>query len=233
MSVKENLFRINDEIANAAKKSCRKIDEINLLAVSKFHPVAKIEEAIKAGHFLFGENRVQEASEKFSSLQKKYPNARLHIIGTLQKNKVLKAVQISSCIESVTSLSLLQEIEKQCAKINKKIDILFEYKTGEESKLGFTTLEELYTVLDFCTKGNTPHIVVKGFMTMAPFTTEEKILRKAFQTMREISEKAKKDFSSLSLNVLSMGMSNDFKIAIEEGSTEVRIGTSIFGERKY
>ena len=128
-------------------------------------------------------------------------------------------------------IELVEEIEKQCAKINKKIQILFEIHTAEDSKSGFTSEELLYKAVDSCAKNNFPHIMPKGFMTMAPFTNDEALIRKSFIQTRQLSEKIKKDYPQLELTELSMGMSNDFEIAIEEGSTIVRVGTAIFGER--
>ena len=155
------------------------------------------------------------------------------MIGQLQSNKVKKAVTYASCIQSVDRLELLQEIEKQCAKLDRKINILFEYHTGEESKSGYTSEAELCASIEECAKGSFPHIIPCGFMTMAPFTDDEKLIRKSFITLRELSEKLKPQYPELPLRELSMGMSGDFEIAIEEGSTLVRVGTAIFGERDY
>lgn len=233
MSVKENLENIQSKVSEAVKKSGRTEGSVRLMAVSKFHSVEEIAQTIENGQFLFGENRVQEANEKFPSLMEKYNNIELHMIGQLQSNKVRNIVKIANCIESVDRFELLQEIEKQCSKINKCIDVLFEIHTGEESKSGFTSEDELLRTLEACESNLFPHINPSGFMTMAPFTEDEGIIRKSFVTLREISEKMKKQFSLLKLNELSMGMSNDFEIAIEEGSTIVRVGTAIFGKRDY
>lgn len=233
MSIKENLQNIQAKIIDAEKKSGRNEGSVKLMAVSKFHPSEEIMQAVENGQLLFGENRVQEANEKFPSLIEKYNNIELHMIGQLQSNKVKNIVKIAKCIESVDRFELLKEIEKQCSKINKSIDILFEIHTGEESKSGFTFEDELIKALSACENGLFPHINAAGFMTMAPFTEDKEIIRKSFVTLRELSEKMKKQFTSLKLNELSMGMSNDFEIAIEEGSTIVRVGTAIFGKRDY
>ena len=127
----------------------------------------------------------------------------------------------------------MQEIEKQCAKIEKKIQILFEIHTAEDSKSGYDSEKLLFESLKACSQNDFPHITAKGFMTMAPFTQDEQLIRKSFITLRTLSEKMKKEFPNLDLSELSMGMSNDFEIAIEEGSTIVRVGTAIFGERNY
>lgn len=229
--ISENIDRIKNDILECEKKSGRQAGSVKLMAVSKFHSVSEINQAINSNQFLFGENRVQEAVEKFLLLNN--PNIELHIIGSLQTNKVKNAVKISSCIESVDRIKLLEEIEKQSSKIDKSIKILFEYHTAEDSKSGFVSKDELYSVLEMCSNGLFPHVIPCGFMTMAPFTKDESLIRKSFITLRELSEKCKTDFPNLPLNELSMGMSGDYKIAIEEGSTQVRVGTSIFGERDY
>lgn len=204
---------------------------MKLVAVSKFHPASSVLEAAEAGQILFGENRVQEASEKFDEVAKKFPAVRLHIIGHLQRNKVKEAVRIASCIQSVDRAEIIDEIEKRCAEIGKEIEILFEYHTGEESKSGFESDDEIRAALGKFSDGKYPHIKVRGFMTMAPFTEDESAIRASFKKLRELSISMQSEFPQFDLKELSMGMSGDFKIAIEEGSTMVRVGTAIFGER--
>ena len=231
--IKDNLETIRNRITEAEKKAGRPQGSVKLMAVSKFHPAEAVIEAFEAGQFLFGENRVQEASEKFPPLISQHPELQVHMIGQLQSNKVKKAVEYASCIQSVDRFDLLKEIEKQCAKINRTIEILFEYHTGEESKSGYTSEKDLRDSIEACVKGSFPHVIPKGFMTMAPFTDDEKAVRKSFITLRELAEKLRADYQELSLTELSMGMSGDFEIAIEEGSSLVRVGTAIFGERDY
>ena len=235
MSIKQNIEEIKKEISQAEEKAGRKPASVKLMAVSKFHPVEEIEEAIECGQLLFGENRVQEAEKKFTLLYQEFPekNIDLHIIGQLQTNKVKSAVKIASCIESVDRYLLLEEIEKQCSKVDKVINILFEIHTGEESKSGFTSEEELEKALSACQQGLFPHIHVKGFMTMAPFTEDQALIRQSFITLRTLAAKMQNRYASLDLSELSMGMSGDYKLAIEEGSTLVRVGTAIFGQRDY
>ena len=233
MNIKENLENIRYKIIEAEKKSGRAEGSVKLMAVSKFHPVEAVVEAFEAGQLLFGENRVQEASEKFPPLLQAHPEIQVHMIGQLQSNKVKKAVTFASCIQSVDRFELLQEIEKQCAKLDRTIKILFEVHTGEESKSGYESESILRESIEACAKGEFPHIIPCGFMTMAPFTDEEKLIRKSFITLRELSEKLRREYTNLSLTELSMGMSGDFEIAIEEGSNLVRVGTAIFGERDY
>ncbi len=231
--IQENLSRVLDSIRAAEKKAGRPEHSVKLLAVSKFHPAESVVEAVRAGQCAFGENRVQEAVSKFPAIYEEFPNVELHIIGTLQTNKVRKAVQVASVIESVDSLKLLCEIEKQAAKLDKTVSVFFEYHTGEESKSGFLSFEELREAVQFCAEGNAPHVVPRGFMTMAPFTDDKALIRASFATLRDCAERLRAEFPSLPLTELSMGMSGDFELAIAEGSTEVRVGTAIFGERNY
>lgn len=232
-SIENNLKEILQKIESAEQKYNRTKGTVKLLAVSKFHPVEAVEKAISAGHLLFGENRVQEAVAKFSDINSFNKDVELHIIGQLQTNKVKKAVTVASCIESVDRIDLLKEIQKQCEKINKKIKILFEVNTAEDSKSGFKNYEDLYEAVKYCAEGNTPFVEPIGFMTMAPLTDDEALIRKSFSSLRKLSEKLQTEFPMFNFSELSMGMSNDYEIAIEEGSTEVRIGTAIFGEREY
>lgn len=232
-SIENNLKEILQKIESAEQKYNRTKGTVKLLAVSKFHPVDAVEKAISAGHLLFGENRVQEAVAKFTDINSFNKDVELHIIGQLQTNKVKKAVSVASCIESVDRIDLLKEIQKQCEKINKKIKILFEVNTAEDSKSGFKNYEDLYEAVKYCADGNASFIEPIGFMTMAPLTDDEALIRKSFSSLRKLSEKLQTEFPMFNFSELSMGMSNDYEIAIEEGSTEVRIGTAIFGEREY
>lgn len=232
--IAENFESVRNQIKEAEKKSGRNEGCVKLCAVSKFHPAEDVLAALKTGQILFGENRVQEAFAKFTqinSVSKIKPE--LHIIGSLQTNKVKKAVEIASCIQSVDREELLAEIEKQCAKFEKKIEVFFEIHTGEDSKSGYKEKSVLLKSVENCANGIYPHIVSKGLMTMAPFTQDEKLIRASFSELRNLKDELNKRFPSLEINELSMGMSGDYKIAIEEGSTLVRIGTALFGERDY
>lgn len=230
--IKENLKHIQEKIIETCKKCGRNPDSVKLMAVSKFHPAESVVSAIEGGQMLFGENRVQEAFAKFTEINKSY-KPELHIIGQLQSNKVRDAVKIAECIQSVDRISLLDEIEKQCTKFDRKINILFELHTAEDSKSGFESKDEIKEALTKFAEGKYPHITPKGFMTMAPFTENKDLVRKSFITLRNVYEELQKEFPVYDLSELSMGMSGDYEIAIEEGSTLVRIGTAIFGERKY
>lgn len=233
IDIKNNLLQINEKIRNAEAKSGRKENSVKLMAVSKFHLIEEIQQAIDCGQLLFGENKVQEANQKFPELFQNNQNIELQMIGVMQSNKVKNAVKIASCIQSVDRIDLLNEIEKQCAKIEKNINILFEIHTGEETKSGFECFEDVQMALNLFSENKFPHITPKGFMTMAPFTEDKSLIHKSFETVYNLSQKLQQQFPSFDLSELSMGMSGDFEIAIEHGSTLVRVGTAIFGERDY
>jgi len=229
--ISENLESVLNKIRAVEKRAFRDENSVKLVAVSKFHPAESVIEALEAGQLLFGENRVQEAAAKFDEIRARGLEPNLHIIGSLQRNKVKEAVRIASCIESADRIELIEEIEKQAAKINKNIEILFEVHTGEDSKAGFTSQEELENAIKLCAEQKFPHITPRGFMTMAPFTEDRDLIRKSFVTLRNLRDSFQKKYPSLDFLELSMGMSGDFEIAIEEGATIVRIGTAIFGSR--
>lgn len=225
------LQQVIDSIREAEMKAGRAANSVSLVAVSKFHPAEAVLEAIQHGQLLFGENRVQEAVEKFQQVREQAPQAQLHIIGSLQRNKVKKALSCASCIQSVDRIELLEEIEKQAANLNKTVEVLFEFHTGEASKSGFTSLDSLLSGMEYACSAS--HIVPKGFMTMAPFTDNQLEIAASFKKLVKIQQEVAARFPNLDLKELSMGMSNDFAIAIVEGATLVRIGTAIFGERVY
>lgn len=229
--IAENFLKIRQQIKDAELKAGRSEGSVRLCAVSKFHPVESVKAALKANQFLFGENRVQEAYGKFTDLNDS--RAELHIIGQLQSNKVKKAVEIASCIQSVDRESLLEEIEKHASKLEKNIRVFFEYHTAEDSKSGYGDESSLFVSLENFSKGLYPHITPAGLMTMAPFSQDEKLVRLSFEKLRKLKETVNEKFPGLSITELSMGMSGDFSIAIEEGSTMVRVGTALFGERDY
>ncbi|MFC1566956.1 YggS family pyridoxal phosphate-dependent enzyme [bacterium] len=229
MSIKKNLDEINLNIKKAAKKSDRSKDDIVVVCVTKTVKPEHIDEAIECGVNIIGENKVQEAVGKYDSVSKKVD---WHLIGHLQTNKVKKAINMFSLIQSVDSENLLREINKQAAKISKVQDILIEVNlSGEESKFGFfePAIWELFENVEKDVD-SFQNIRIKGFMTMAPFTDDEKKIRSCFRKAKELFEKISDLFSSSNINMqyLSMGMSNDYVIAIEEGANMVRIGSAIF-----
>lgn len=232
--IRENIEHIREKIDRAAVKSGRSSSAVKLMAVTKFRSIEEIRAAYGAGIRLFGENRVQEAVEKFSDPALRMDDARLHMIGVLQRNKVKSILPYVSCIHSVDRIELMEEIAKRLQAENpslcpafRPLTLLIEVHTGEESKSGFTSEDGIVRALEYAQEAN---LNVGGFMTMAPLSLspESAEVRRSFVTLREIKERMQKRFPSFSLTELSMGMSSDFETAIEEGSTLVRIGTALF-----
>lgn len=232
--IRENIEHIREKIDRAAVKSGRSSSAVKLMAVTKFRSIEEIRSAYGAGIRLFGENRVQEAVEKFSDPALRMDDARLHMIGVLQRNKVKSILPYVSCIHSVDRIELMEEIAKRLQAENpslcpafRPLMLLIEVHTGEESKSGFTSEDGIVRALEYAQEAN---LNVGGFMTMAPLSAspESPEVRRSFVTLREIKERMQKRFPSFSLTELSMGMSSDFETAIEEGSTLVRIGTAVF-----
>jgi pyridoxal phosphate enzyme (YggS family) len=217
-----------ERINRAAGKSGRNISDITLVAVTKMVEVARINEAIEAGVSHIGENRVQEARTKYGKISP----VIWHMIGHLQTNKVKYAVSIFNTIQSVDSLHLAQEIEKRCADEQKVMPVLVEVNTsGEKSKYGCDPhyAPELVSLLS-----GFSHIRIRGLMTIGLFSDDMRLVRPCFIRLRHLSEKIRAlNLPSVEMNILSMGMSSDFEVAIEEGSTMVRIGTAIFGPRDH
>jgi len=227
-NIADNLRRIKEEIADSALKYGRKPEEIKLVAVSKNFSSAAIIEAYNCGQKVFGENRVQELRTK--SIELSELPIEWHMIGHIQSNKLKKALEHSSFIHSIDSFELLKKAENILLMLNKKVDFLFELNlSGEESKFGIRSKEELFKICEFIPELHFMNF--KGLMTMAPLTEDESIQRKIFAKLRELKEEIQEKFGFISLE-LSMGMSSDYKSAIAEGATILRIGTAIFGERQ-
>ncbi|MCA1949078.1 MAG: YggS family pyridoxal phosphate-dependent enzyme [Treponema sp.] len=226
MLIKDNIARIEERIQRACERSGRKREEVRLMAVSKFESMDAIKDAYRAGIRLFGESRVQEAKAKFSTIPDDIKDIELHCIGSLQRNKVKGAIQLFSCIQSVDRDELLAELALQCKKADMTMEVLLELHTGEDSKTGYPDFESLARAAEQAMAY--PQITLKGLMTMAPFTHDVSQIRESFRTLAEAQRFLQQRFPELSLEILSMGMSNDFEIAIEEGSTLLRIGTALF-----
>lgn len=229
MDIKNNIEAVKKEIADAAYTAGRNPKEIQLVAVSKTKPISDIAEAYNAGMRDFGENKPQEIVEKFQHFP---TDVRWHMIGHLQKNKVRHIIDKAYLIHSVDNIELAKEIEKRAAAIDKVQDILLQVNiSGEESKSGFVPDE----VLDACrTISEMPHIRIKGLMTISVKGYGQNENRELFLKLKALSEKIEKSKTeNVFMKELSMGMSGDFKEAIEAGATIVRVGSSIFGERNY
>jgi PLP dependent protein len=229
--VKDNVLKIRAQIQDACKAAGRKPQDVTLVAVTKFIALDVVQQAIDAGVTNIAENRVQEAESKFPVLLSVNPQLTTHIIGHLQTNKAKDAIKVCSLIQSVDSLKLAQEIDKQAAKVNKTVDILLQFNTAREEQKFGAEPEEAYTLVEAV--GALPHVRIKGLMAMAPLTDDQGIVRKTFADLRAIRDGIVQRFkgsSKTDMGILSMGMSGDYKIAIEEGSTLVRIGSAIFKE---
>lgn len=228
MLAADSYYKILQHIHEIAKQCGRNPNELTLVAVSKNHPWDKIKGVYDAGCRDFGENKVQEALLKIPEAPE---NIAWHLIGTLQKNKVRKAVGQFSLIHSVDSLSLAEKISECSEELNLKTTILLQVNTsGEKTKQGLTTEEwraNISTLLDLS------NIEIAGLMTIAPETADKSIIRDCFARLRLFKDQLNNDNPSINLRHLSMGMSNDYPLAIAEGATILRIGTAIFGERLY
>ena len=228
MSLKERLTELSTELAELATQAGRSPEEIKLIAVSKTHPSELIAEAFQAGQVRFGENRVQEASEKIERLQN--PGIEWHLIGHLQKNKARFCPGRFDWIHSVDSQELLELLEKQCALQSQPIQILLQANLSQEdSKSGVSDYDNLCRLLEK-TQG-CQWLRCRGLMTMAAATDDANKIRKTFSQLRTWLEKLRNEFTLTTFTELSMGMSSDYRIAIAEGATMIRLGTTLFGER--
>ena len=225
--LKENLKNVEQTIQAACEKGARKRADVTLVAVSKTKPVEMLQEIYDAGVRDFGENKVQEICEKYDKLP---ADIRWHMIGHLQRNKVKYIIDKVSLIHSVDSLRLAEEISTQANRKQVCANILVEVNIAqEESKFGTSRNEALQLVEDI---SRLPNISVKGLMTIAPFVTNPEDNRRYFRQIRELSvDIMEKNIDNVTMSILSMGMTGDYMVAIEEGATMVRVGTGIFGER--
>lgn len=227
--IKDNLQEIENNIITACEKVGRSRNEVTLIAVSKTKPVSMLEEVYETGIRDFGENKVQEMCDKCQVLPK---DIHWHMIGHLQTNKVKYLMDKAYLIHSVDSLKLANEIEKQASKWDKTVDILIEVNiAGEESKFGLAREEVLSLVKEVA---QLPHLRIKGLMTIAPYVENPEDNRLYFRQIKQLSvDINNQNIDNVSMDILSMGMSGDYMVAIEEGATMIRVGTSIFGERVY
>jgi pyridoxal phosphate enzyme (YggS family) len=231
MSIAENISQVQERIAAAARRAGRNTDEVTLMAVSKTFPAETIREAYAAGVRVFGENRVQEFAGKIEALRD-FSDARWHLIGHLQTNKTARAVELFDAVDTVDSVRAAEKLNSSAASSNKKISILIEINVGgEAAKSGVAPdSDELEKILNGASGWES--LQVRGLMTVPPYSDEPDAVRPYFQTLRKIRDRlASRSLPRVGMDVLSMGMSHDFEIAIEEGSTCVRVGTAIFGKR--
>ena len=225
----ENVIEVEKNIQAACDRAGRSREEVRLIAVSKTKPVSDIEEVLTTGILDYGENKVQELSDKYDVLPK---NIRWHMIGHLQRNKVKYLIGKTVLIHSVDSLRLAEQIEHEAAKADTIMNVLIEVNVaGEESKFGTTCNEAIELVRAVAVL---KHVKIKGLMTIAPFTDNPEDNRIYFKKLKQLSVDIKsKNIDNVDMDELSMGMTGDYEVAIEEGATMVRVGTGIFGERNY
>lgn len=218
MSIAENITKFKNEIP----------EEVTLVAISKTKPENDILEAYNAGQRIFGENKIQEMTEKWETLPK---DIKWHMVGHVQRNKVKYMAEYVDLIHAVDSLKLLKEIEKQAKKYDRTISCLLQIKIAEEDTKYGIDVDEARGILESDAYRKMTHVKVVGLMGMATFTEKEEKVRREFSFLKTTFEDLKSEYNSFS--ILSMGMSGDYRIAIDCGSTMVRIGSSIFGERNY
>jgi hypothetical protein len=233
MSILQNITHVQERIGTAARRAKRDPSEITLIAVSKTFAPELVREAYAAGLRSFGENRVQEFTNKLESL-KDLPDAEWHMIGHLQTNKAAKAVELFDAIDSLDSLRLAEKLNLAAEQLGKKLAVLIEINVGgEAAKTGIAAdSRELEDILQAAPGLN--NLEIRGLMTVPPFTKNPEGARPFFQKLRTLRGKVvERHLPNISMGVLSMGMSHDFEVAIEEGSTCVRVGTAIFGKRTY
>ena len=227
--IKYNLSEVEEKICAACKRAGRDRSEVTLIAVSKTKPVEMLEACMENGVTAFGENKVQELCSKYEVLPK---DLHWHMIGHLQRNKVKYITDKVTLIHSVDSLRLAEAISEDAVKKGINVDVLIEVNVAQEdSKFGVKTEKTENLIRQICIL---PNIFVKGLMTIAPYTEVSEENRPIFRTLKQLSvDIAGKNIDNVSMNILSMGMTGDYEVAIEEGATMVRVGTGIFGERDY
>lgn len=227
--IKENLEYVENRISEACKRAGRNRNEVTLIAVSKTKPVSDIREAMACGITVFGENKVQEMRDKHNEITEPLS---WHMIGHLQANKVKYLPGVACMIHSVDNKKLADEIEKQASKHDIVMDVLVEVNMAhEDTKFGLSPDEAIDFVKEISVL---PHLNIRGFMTIAPYTEDPESNRVYFRGLRELKDKVNElNIPGVKMDTLSMGMTGDYEVAIEEGATFVRVGTGIFGERDY
>lgn len=231
--IADNLRDVQQNINEAAKVCGRDPKEIKLVAVSKMHPVSAIEEAMEAGQFVFGENKVQEMTDKMDELADS--EIEWHMVGNLQTNKIKYLAPRAHWIHSIEKTKYLKELEKRASREERTLNVLIQVNISDEKQKGGCTPDQLPDILNYAAE-NGKHYVVRGLMGIASFEEDLELVRPQFQLLRELRDKYAdqfKDSDAVHLTELSMGMTHDMSVAIEEGATMVRVGTAIFGERDY
>ncbi|MCI7062127.1 MAG: YggS family pyridoxal phosphate-dependent enzyme [Lachnospiraceae bacterium] len=227
--VRENLKIVEENIRKACQRAGRSESDVTLICVSKTKPVEMIREAYEAGKREFGENKAQELKEKFEQLPQ---DVKWHFIGHLQTNKIKYIIGKACLIHSVDSYHLAEAIEKECVKKDAEADILVEVNVAQEASKFGLKLEDTMSLVEQI--AGLPHLHIRGLMTIAPYVQDPEENRGIFRQLKKLSVDIRaKNIDNVDMSVLSMGMTGDYQVAVEEGATHVRVGTGIFGERNY
>lgn len=225
-----NIEKVNQRIITACEEAGRNPNNVHLVAISKTKPLDDIKEAFNCGQLHFGENRAKELQDKMDTYEN--PDIQWHMVGNLQTNKIKYMVERVNWIHSIEKTKYLQEIEKRAGRIDRVINTLVQVNISDEDQKSGCTPDKLEKILDGARSLN--HVRVRGLMGMATFTDDMDVVRDEFKLLKELFDKhAENNEGSVQLEHLSMGMTNDMEVAIEEGSTMVRVGRAIFGERNY
>ncbi|MBZ0257905.1 YggS family pyridoxal phosphate-dependent enzyme [bacterium] len=229
-NIQNNIEIIRNQMIEACEKAGRNPEDVKLVAVSKLHPAEAVREAYAAGQLIFGENRVQETEKKIPTLND-LP-LEWHFIGHLQTNKVKKVLPLVSMIHTIDSDRLIAALQSEAEKIDRSVGVLLQVNVGGEEQKSGVSEKELETLIGALEAA--PRLVCRGLMTVPPYEEDVEKVRPYFRSLRELSETYKRHLASQGKPIeLSMGMSHDFRVAIEEGATLIRIGTAIFGARNY
>ncbi len=227
LAVQERLAEVRERVARAAHDAGRDPAGVTIVAVSKTFPREAVDEAIRAGATVFGENRVQEARQKFATPPP--PGVRLHLIGHLQSNKARHAVHLFDCIESVDRASLIERLDHEAAKLDKRLPVFLQVNVAREAQKTGCAPEEADALAGRIAA--TDHLILSGLMTIAPLVEDPEETRPVFRALRELRDRLREELALETLSSLSMGMTNDYPVAIAEGATHIRLGRAIFGTR--
>ncbi len=225
-AIAANLARVREQIGEACRRAGRAAEEVSLIAVSKVHPVACLEEAYAAGQRVFGENRVQEMQGK-SATVRSLPGVEMHLIGPLQNNKTGRAAELFDAVDTLAEVKTAQRLSAAATELRRRLPVLVEVKLSPEEAKHGCSAEELPRLLEAI--AGLPGLELRGLMTVPPWSEQAEEARPYFRQLRALRDEHQARFPAL--RELSMGMSNDFAVAIEEGSTAIRVGTAIFGRR--
>lgn len=230
-AIAERLETVRQRVGEACARAGRAADEVVIMAVTKTQPETTVRAAYEAGIRCFGENRVQEAVAKYAGSLCELPGLDLQMLGHVQRNKAREVAELFSTVQSIDAVRTLNALQQACERFSTRLDILMEINTsGDENKFGFTSQTELYQCVERALESD--RLCLRGLMTIGPFTDNRDRIRGAFRSLAESFHAVRDRYGPPTFDVLSMGMSGDYEIAVEEGSTMLRLGTVLFGERE-